>query len=162
MDTKLLDYIDRFKKIREEKEQARHQRRAAKYRAVNVADLTTLFHSVGKVQLPIPTLLSDHLIRNYFGNYNSIDLTDPKHLAAIVCFYENGNKPAFGSMNREQLDAEIAKTMAGISGAMQTEYYIECITQINLSMQKKNLQQPQQMLEQMLRTLADQPVGAQS
>lgn len=162
MDTKILDYLDRFKQIRENKAKLRHQQRAAKYREVNVADLTTLFHSVGAVSLPIPTLLSDHLVHKYFGDYASIDLANPQHLAAVVCFYKNGSKPAFGSMSREQLDAEINATMATISGVQQTEYYIECITQINLSLQKKNLQQPQQMLEKMLQTLFSQPAGAQS
>lgn len=158
----LNEFMDGLPEMWQDYKNARHQRRAAKYREVSVADLTARFHAVGKYSLPIPTLLSNHLIEKYFGGYDNIDLSQPQHLAAVICFYENGSKPEFGSMNREQLDAEIAKRMATISTAQQSECYIECITQINLALQKKNLQHPQQMLEQMLQMLASQPSGAQS
>ncbi len=153
MDTKILEYLDRFKEIREKKAALKRQHKVARRRAVNVSDLTARFLRVGPITLPIPTLLTEQLIKTYFGEWDTIDLSDPKHLAAVVTFYENGGNRDFGGMDKTALEEKVIETMTRVELSQHAEYYQEAITQINLALQKKNLLYQKTLIQETLETL---------
>jgi hypothetical protein len=161
-DTKVLGLLDKFKKLREEKARWLAEKRAAKYRRVNIEDLTRQMHRVGKIELPFPTLFAYDQIEKYFGDLEKIDLSKAQHVAAVVFFLKNGSRAEIAGWHKTQLESAISKQMTCIKAHELVEY-VECINQIFLALQKKTLRMQRQMLEKLLQTiLAEQPPGASS
>jgi len=136
-DYDINEQIGHLKRIREEKEANQREQQLAKDRAINVDDLSARFHSVGEVQLPLPTLLSEMMINRRFGSIEKVNFDDIAQLGAVIYFLENGSDATMANISSEQLNAAIYERIGNIE-LHQKEAYQECLLQIYLAVKKKS------------------------
>ena len=155
MDTKILEYMERFKAIKDKK-LSWLRRRPDGHREVELADLTRRLHQVGKVSLPMPTLFSLNMMERFFSGIEKIDLQNNFHVAAVRFFLNNGMNAPLAEMSAKDLERAIYREMGDIPLAQLPET-VECINQIFLAIQKKTVEQQKQKLEHLLETLQIDP-----
>lgn len=153
------EQMEELGRIRKEKEAAQREQQLAKDRAVNVDDLAARFHSVGKVQLPFPTLLSERMINKRFGSIEKVDFDNVDHLGAVIYFLENGADATMANISAAELDTVIFERIAKID-VYQKEEYQECLLQIYLAVKKKSNLYQIQFIKNILEKLQAAPAGA--